>query len=434
MKISGSLQYSKVAKKFLADVDENKFLASSSIVFKSAKGAYVKDADNNSYLDLSSSFALHGHAHPYIIKSARKQLKKGEFQHFVGKKEIELAHRLVKKTKGIEQIHFFSCYVDAVMTAIRLSRSFTQKEKIIIFSECHHSHYDACLASDPNDMLTFSDAQAEPISAGIPRDCTQNTIVLPINDIAELERAFEIYGDEIAAILVEPLIVSHGLIHLKDDFFMRLVQWTQEHDRILIRDEFFTAFRLSFSLEEFAASSQKDLVIMGNNLSMGMPFAVLGGQKKILKNLFKIHYDRSNRNSFHAQLAITHLDLFQETSFYRRMQKLTDFLKERFIQRIEKLESPHPFAIDLLHQGSICWLSIHPHNNNHKPVHSKDIWKSAEPIYNFLQQYLLKHGFLLPPHYLQTFYLNDAMGEEEIELFVHTLVKAIKKIPANLIN
>lgn len=433
MKISGSQRYNETAKKVLANVEKNEFLSSSSLVFKSAKGAYVKDEDNRRYLDLCSNFALYGHAHPYIVKSARKQAKKGEFHHFVAKKEIELAHRLVKKTKGIEQVHFLSCYVDAVMTAIRLSRAYTQKNKIIIFSECHHSHYDACLASDANDMLTFSDAKAEPVSAGIPHDCTKNTIVLPINNMVELEKALEIYQDDIAAILIEPLVVSHGLMHLQDDFFVRLVQWTQDNNRVLIRDEFFTAFRLSFSLEEFASSNQKDLVIMGSNLSMGMPFAILAGQKRIMKKLSSIHYDRTSQSSFQAQLAISHLDLLQETSFYRRMQKLTDFMADKFSQRMQKVEFP-TFKIDLLHQGSICWFYIHPHNENKRPLNSKDIWDSSQKVYRFLQEYLLKNGFLLPAHYLQVFYLNDAMGEEEIELFVHTIAKAIKKIPNDLVS
>lgn len=449
MKKSHSHRYLKAAEKvFFSNAHPHE------LVFKSARGSYVKDADNQSYLDFANDGGaiLHGHAHPYIAKALRKQVKKGILSTQTTKKEIELANRLVKRIKGIDQVQFFSSYLEAVMSAIRLSRATTRKKKIIVFEECHHSHYDACMALAEDSVLTFSNAQSSPSVEGVLEESVSHTIVLPINNLEKLERAFEIYGKELAAVLVEPLVTTNGLIHLTDDFFTRLIKLTRDNDTILIRDEFRTSFRLSFAQDEFAFSDQKQLVLMGKTLSAGLPFAVIGYKKDFDAGLGEY---ANNSNLITAVTALAQLDLLQDTSYYKRMSVLSEFLQERFVKAMSSIELKN-FSVRLLHQGSIFWLYIRPFANNSNennsqeeeeqqqeknkhdsrsvPLNNQDIFPQAEKIYNFIFEQLLAKNILLPSHFLQPFYLNDSISEEEIEFFVKNLTKTIKKIPNSIVS
>lgn len=443
MKHSGSGQYTEAAQKVFADASFSMKIKKDqqALIFKNGKGCYVKDENNNRYLDFyaGNGSLLHGHAHPYLTKAMRKQCKKSFLSAFTNKKEIELGNRLLKKIKGIEKIQFLSSYADAIATSIRLARDFTHKKKIIIFEESFHGHYDACMATVSEEALTFSDAQTQTLSRGVLPESVAHTLVLSLNDSEQLRKTFAVYGQEIAAVLLQPLVLSCGLLHLQDDFFVQVVQECEKHKAVLIRDEYLTSFRLSFEQNEFSFSEKKDLVIMGHCLNMGLPFAMLAGKEKIMSLLSskdsqkELLYDNSYGNQWQAALASAQLDLLQETSYYQRMQKLGEHLQKKFAEFI-KPQNDKFFSIDLLCQGSIFWFFFRlgtPKVNREEPrfLQKKDIWPQSENIYHYIFQELLKCGILLAPSFTMPLYLNDAMSEEEIDFFIQELAKVLKKMP-----
>lgn len=243
------------------------------------KGSKIFDVDGNSYIDYCLAYGplILGHANEKVVYEVSKQLEKGSTYGIPTEKEIELAKLVVKKVPCAEMVRFVNSGTEATMSAIRLARAFTGKTKIIKFEGAYHGAHDHVL------VRSGSGAVGMPDSPGVPEDTTKNTILIPFNDE---EAVFDVIGrekDEIAAIIVEPIMGNIGCIPPKNGYLEVLRKITQENDIVLIFDEVITGFRIAEGGAQEYFGVIPDLVTLGKILGGGFPIGALAGRKRIME-------------------------------------------------------------------------------------------------------------------------------------------------------
>ncbi len=245
-----------------------------------AKGAYITDVDGNTYIDYVCSWgpAILGHAHPQVIEAVQKASEKGLTYGAPTENEYILAELIREMIPSMEMMRLVSSGTEAVMSAIRVARGFTGKDKIIKFRGCYHGHSDGLLVKAGSGALT----QSTPDSLGVPKDYTKNTLVAEYNDIESVRALFEA-NDDIAALIVEPVAANMGVVLPKPGFLQDLRAICDEYHALLIFDEVITGFRLALGGAQEYFGVTPDLTTLGKIVGGGMPMAAYGGRKEIME-------------------------------------------------------------------------------------------------------------------------------------------------------
>ena len=253
------------------------------VFFKQGKGAYVWDADNKSYIDYVGSWGplILGHAHPEVIKAVQNKIKDGLTFGAPTEAELEIAELLCKLVPSIEQVRLVSSGTEATMTAIRLARGYTGRDRIIKFEGCYHGHDDALLVKAGSGALTLGC----PSSAGVPAEVTNSTTVLNYNDLEELEQIFSKAGKEVAAVIVEPVAGNMNFVTPNPKFLPALRELCTKHGSVLIFDEVMTGFRVGLGCAQGVYNIKPDLTTLGKVIGGGMPMAAFGGKREIMQCL-----------------------------------------------------------------------------------------------------------------------------------------------------
>ena len=253
-----------------------------------ASGPYFWDADNKRYIDLIMSWGpmIAGHAHPEIIEAVQKAATTSFSFGAPTEGEIELAERICSLMPSIEQIRMVSSGTEATMSALRLARGYTGRDLIVKFEGCYHGHADSLLVKAGSGLLTFADStQNAPSSSGVPQDVVKHTLVLPYNDTAALEAVFQKQGNQIAAVILEPIAGNMNLIKAKPEFLAAARNLTSQHGAVLIYDEVMTGFRVALGGAQSLQGITPDLTCLGKVMGGGMPMAAFGGKKEIMSKL-----------------------------------------------------------------------------------------------------------------------------------------------------
>ncbi|QWD16445.1 glutamate-1-semialdehyde 2,1-aminomutase [Polynucleobacter paneuropaeus] len=253
-----------------------------------ASGPYFWDADNKRYIDLIMSWGpmIAGHAHPEIVEAVQKAAATSFSFGAPTEGEIELAERICSLMPSIEQIRMVSSGTEATMSALRLARGYTGRDLIVKFEGCYHGHADSLLVKAGSGLLTFADStQNAPSSSGVPQDVVKHTLVLPYNDTAALEAIFQKQGDQIAAVILEPIAGNMNLIKAKPEFLAAARKLTSQHGAVLIYDEVMTGFRVALGGAQSLQGITPDLTCLGKVMGGGMPMAAFGGKKEIMSEL-----------------------------------------------------------------------------------------------------------------------------------------------------
>lgn len=246
----------------------------------SAKGAYIYDVDGNKYIDYVCSWGpgILGHAHPKVIEAVKKVCDKGLTFGAPTEKEVILAELIKKCVPSMQMMRLVSSGTEAVMSAVRVARGFTRRDKIIKFIGCYHGHSDGLLMKAGSGVLTG----AIPNSAGVPKDYAKYTLLAQYNDENSVRKLMEEYGNEIACIVVEPVAANMGVVLPKPGFLKFLREITEKYGALLIFDEVITGFRLALGGAQEYYGITPDLSTFGKIVGGGMPLAVYGGRKDVM--------------------------------------------------------------------------------------------------------------------------------------------------------
>lgn len=250
------------------------------VVIASASGCRIQDVDGNSYIDYVGSWGpmLLGHAHEAVIEAVQKVVRDGLSFGATCPHEVDLAGLIIELVPSVEKVRLVNSGTEATMSAVRLARGYTGRHDIVKFEGCYHGHSDCLLAKAGSGAMTL----ALPDSAGVPPAVTQNTIILPFNDVAALEALFAEKGSEIAGIIVEPVAGNMGVVAPQPGYLQRMRDLCSEHGAVLIFDEVMTGFRVARGGAQELYGVTPDLTCLGKIVGGGMPLAAYGGKTEIM--------------------------------------------------------------------------------------------------------------------------------------------------------
>lgn len=297
---------------------------------KKAEGAYVWDENGTRYTDYVGSWgpAIVGHAHPEVIEAVSEAALGGLSFGAPTEGEIVIAEEIAKIMPSVEQLRLVSSGTEATMTAIRLARGFTGRDKIIKFEGCYHGHSDSLLVKAGSGLLTFGN----PSSAGVPADFTKHTLVLEYNNIAQLEEAFAQSGNDIACVILEPFVGNMNLVRPSEAFVKALRELTEKHGAVLIYDEVMTGFRVALGGAQSLHGIKPDLTTMGKVIGGGMPLAAFGGRKDIMECISPLggvyQAGTLSGNPIAVAAGLKTLEIIQREGFYENLTALTQRLAD----------------------------------------------------------------------------------------------------------
>lgn len=295
------------------------------LFIKKASGAYIYDVDNNKYLDYVLSWGpmILGHADKTVIKAVKRALERGSSFGAPTEGEIELARLINKIYPSIELVRLVSSGTEGAMSALRLARGYTGREKIIKFQGCYHGHFDSLLVEAGSGSSTFG----VPSSSGVNKSLTQDTISLPFNDINRVKEAVRQHKDSIACVIVEPIAANMGVILPEKGFLEELRKITRENNIVLIFDEVITGFRVALGGAQELFGVKPDLTILGKILGGGFPVGAFGGKREIMNLLSPegpvYQGGTLSGNPVAVQAGITTIKLLIKNKIYDSLNELT---------------------------------------------------------------------------------------------------------------
>ena len=286
-----------------------------------AEGPYFWDADGKRYIDYIGSWgpAIVGHAHPDVIKAVQQAAENGLSFGAPTLGEIEIAEELCRLVPSIEQVRRVSSGTEATMSALRLARGATGRDKIVKFEGCYHGHADSLLVKAGSGLLTFGN----PTSAGVPEDFVKHTLVLDYNNVPQLEDAFESMGDTIACVIVEPVAGNMNLIRATPEFLQRMRELCTEHGAVLIFDEVMCGFRVGLGGAQEMYGITPDLTALGKVIGGGLPVAAFGGRADLMQKMAPLgpvyQAGTLSGNPVAVAAGMATLKLVQEPGFYAKL-------------------------------------------------------------------------------------------------------------------
>ncbi|WP_075259599.1 glutamate-1-semialdehyde 2,1-aminomutase [Herbaspirillum camelliae] len=290
-----------------------------------AEGPWFWDAEGKRYIDYIGSWgpAIVGHAHPEVIKAVQQAAARGLSFGAPTEAEIEMAEEIIKLVPSIEQIRLVSSGTEATMSALRLARGATGRDKIIKFEGCYHGHADSLLVKAGSGLLTFGN----PTSAGVPEDFAKHTLVLDYNDAAQLEEAFKTAGNEIACVIVEPVAGNMNLVRASDEFLRTMRRLCTEYGTILIFDEVMSGFRVARGGAQELNGIVPDLTALGKVIGGGLPVAAFGGRAEVMKHLAPLggvyQAGTLSGNPVTVAAGMATLKIIQQPDFYANLSTQT---------------------------------------------------------------------------------------------------------------
>lgn len=298
------------------------------LFFEKASGVTLWDADGNSYIDYVGSWGpmIAGHSHPDVIAAVQEAIPHGLSFGAPTLAEIKLAEKIVELIPSIDKVRMVSSGTEATMTAIRLARGYTGRNKIIKFQGCYHGHSDALLVKAGSGALTLGC----PSSPGIPSDTTKHTINLDYNDCAQVKQAFKDFGDDIACVILEPVVGNMGCVKPSREFLNTLRDMCDESKSVLIFDEVMTGFRVSLQGAQGYYDITPDLTTLGKIVGGGMPVGAIGGSREIMDCLAPVgqvyQAGTLSGNPIAMAAGLATLKLCEADGFYDTLDRQTEKL------------------------------------------------------------------------------------------------------------
>ena len=380
------------------------------VFIQSAKGAYLTDVDGNQYIDLIGSWGpmLFGQAHPAIENAVREALSDGFSFGAPSLKEVLIAEKIISMVPSIEKVRLVNSGTEATMAAIRLARAYTKRDKIIKFEGCYHGHGDSFLIAAGSGVATLG----TPDSPGVTVSTARDTLTAIYNDLSSLKTLFEANPNDVAAVIVEPVVGNMGLVIPESGYLEGLRELCDEYNALLIFDEVMTGFRQSASGFQGVCGVQPDLTTLGKIIGGGLPVGAYGGKAEIMDMIapsgpvYQAGTLSGNPLATTAGLAMLNL-ITSDEDVYNRLAQKGKTLKEGIQSQLKQLGKN--YTVNQL--GSMFTLFF-----TESPVKNFNDAKTCDlTLFGRYFQGMLKRGIYLPPSQFESWFLSDALGEVEMQ-------------------
>jgi glutamate-1-semialdehyde 2,1-aminomutase len=389
---------------------------------KKAQGAYIWDAEDKKYIDYIGSWgpAILGHAHPEVIAAVQNAAEQGLSFGAPTEAEILMAEEICKLVPSIEQVRLVSSGTEATMSALRLARGATKRDKIIKFEGCYHGHADSLLVKAGSGLLTFGN----PTSSGVPADFTKHTLVLDYNDSDQLEAAFSQFGSEIACVIVEPVAGNMNLIKATEGFLNTMRRLCTEHGSILIFDEVMCGFRVALGGAQSLYNIQPDLTALGKVIGGGLPVAAFGGKAEIMAHLAPLggvyQAGTLSGNPVAVAAGLTTLKLIQAPEFYTNLSQQTQKLVDGFNSIAAELNID--FCADAI--GGMFGIYF----RKEVPVSFNQVMQANAATFNRFFHEMLERGIYLAPSAFEAGFVSAMHSDSVIETTINAARDSLRKI------
>ncbi len=392
-----------------------------------AKGPYFWDANGKRYIDLIMSWGpmIAGHANPEVVAAVQKAAETSFSYGAPTEGEIELAERICALMPSVEQVRMVSSGTEATMSALRLARGYTGRDLIIKFEGCYHGHADSLLVKAGSGLLTFADStQNAPSSGGVPQDLVKHTLVLPYNDVAAIEEVFKKQGDQIAAVILEPIAGNMNLIVPSKEFLSSIRALTSKHGSVLIYDEVMTGFRVALGGAQSLQGITPDLTCLGKVMGGGMPMAAFGGKKEIMSKLAPLgnvyQAGTLSGNPVAVAAGLKNLEIISREGFYECLTGQTEKLMAGLKQAADKANVP--FAVDSV-GGMFGFYFASEVPTSYEAVTKTDI----EAFKKFFHL-MLDEGVYLAPSAYEAGFTSIAHDNAVIDAIIAAAEKSFKQL------
>jgi len=388
------------------------------------KGAQVWDADGRAYIDYVGSWGplIVGHAHPDVVKAVQQAAERGLSFGAPTEQEVEMAELLCRLVPSIEQVRLVSSGTEATMSAIRLARGYTGRDKIVKFEGCYHGHADALLVKAGSGALTFG----QPSSAGVPQSTAADTLVLEYNNEIELTRAFEREGSSIAAVIVEPVAGNMNLVAPRPGFLEALRRLCTAHGAVLIFDEVMTGFRVALGGAQAHYGVKPDLTTLGKVIGGGMPVGAFGGRRDIMQAIAPLgpvyQAGTLSGNPVAVAAGLATLKLIQSPGFYDRLAATARSLCDGLAQRAQA----HGVLFSAAAVGGMFGVFF----RETPPASYAEVMQCDKDAFNRFFHAMLAEGIYLAPSAYEAGFVSAAHGKAEIERTLDAADKAFRELRA----
>ncbi len=393
------------------------------IFMKSGKGAILTDIDGNEYIDYVLSWGplILGHTEPNVVKAIQEVAETGTSFGASTLIENKLAQLVIDRVPSIDMIRMVSSGTEATMSALRLARGYTGRNKILKFEGCYHGHGDSLLIKAGSGVATLG----LPDSPGVPEAVAKNTITVAYNDIEGVRYVFENFGDDLAAVIVEPVAGNMGVVPPVEGFLEELRVLTEKNGTVLIFDEVMTGFRVGYNCAQGYFGVTPDLTCLGKVIGGGLPVGAFGGKREIMEMIAPAGSVYQAGTLSGNPLAMTAgyetLSRLTEDS-YKYFMKLGDLLEAGFKEAASKYNIPHTVN----RAGSMIGFFF---TNEH--VTSYDVARTSDlELFGKYYRLMAEEGIYLPPSQFEGMFLSTAHTEEHIEKTVqafHTVFEKLSK-------
>ncbi len=387
------------------------------VYMEKAEGSHFIDADGNEYIDYLGAYGpiITGHAHPHITEAITKAAQNGVLYGTPTKLENTFAKMLKDAIPSLDKVRFVNSGTEAVMTTIRVARAYTGRNKIIKFAGCYHGHSDLVLVAAGSGPSTLG----TPDSAGVPASIAQDVITVPFNDVEPLKEALHRYGDEIAAVMVEPIVGNFGIVEPKEGFLEEVNTLTHEAGALVIYDEVITAFRFTYGSAQQLLAIEPDMTAMGKIIGGGLPIGAYGGRADIMEQVaplgpaYQAGTMAGNPASMSAGIAC--LEVLKQEGIYEEMDKLGEMLENGIHKHAETYGIP--ITINRLKGALTVYFTTQKIENYEQAEQT-----NGEQFARFFKL-MLEKGINLAPSKYEAWFLTTAHTEEDI----HQTLKAVEE-------
>ena len=390
-----------------------------------AQGAYMIDAEGKRYIDYIGSWGpmILGHGHPAVLEAVQKAALDGFSFGAPTEREIELAEEILKLVPSLEQVRLVSSGTEAAMSAIRLARGATGRNRIVKFEGCYHGHADALLVKAGSGLATFGHAT----SAGVPAEVVQHTMVLEYNHLAQLEEAFSLHGRDIACVMIEPIAGNMNFVRTQLPFMKRLRELCTQHGALLVFDEVMTGFRVGLHgaqglYARALPGFEPDLSVFGKVIGGGMPLAAFGGKRAVMEQLAPLgpvyQAGTLSGNPVATACGLATLREIQRPGFFEALSARTRSLVDGLAAVAR--ENGVPWSTDC--EGGMFGFFL----ANELPQNYATVMATDKERFNRFFHGLLDHGVYIAPALYEAGFVSAAHTAEDIEATIAAARSVLK--------